>query len=172
MQACVSASAGQVRRERTRLLAGGLNTRAMNSIAAGTTMPPVVTFRGVPSSVSAGVAAVVLRIGSSRAFSGARGSYHQALEALQEDTREWWQDVLTGKIEADAGEEPYGADAESLARFLRERVGGWYKLRRVELEQRPHIRAQAFGEALEPKHLERLARYEVHLDRKFERMFG
>ena len=32
------------------------------------------------------------------------------------------------------------------------------------------IREQAFGEALDPDKLERLGRYEVHLDRKLERM--
>ena len=32
------------------------------------------------------------------------------------------------------------------------------------------IRDQAFGEALDPDKLERLGRYEVHLDRKLERM--
>ena len=32
------------------------------------------------------------------------------------------------------------------------------------------IRAQAFGESLDPNKLEQLARYEVHLDRKLERM--
>ena len=31
-------------------------------------------------------------------------------------------------------------------------------------------REQAFGEALDPDKLERLGRYEVHLDRKLERM--
>jgi hypothetical protein len=34
----------------------------------------------------------------------------------------------------------------------------------------PLIREQAFGEALDPDKLERLGRYEVHLDRKLERM--
>ena len=34
------------------------------------------------------------------------------------------------------------------------------------------IREQAFGEALDPDKLERLGRYEVHLDRKFERMLA
>ena len=65
MQARVSASAGQIHRERPRLLASGLNTRVMNSITAGTTMPLGAAFLGVPSSVSAGVVAVavVLRIG-------------------------------------------------------------------------------------------------------------
>jgi hypothetical protein len=40
---------------------------------------------------------------------------------------------------------------------------------RNELANRPPIREQAFGEALDDK-LERLGRYEVHLDRKLERM--
>ena len=55
-----------VRRERTRLLANGLNTLAMSSIAAGATIPVVAAWAGVPSPVSAGVlaAAVALRIGS------------------------------------------------------------------------------------------------------------
>jgi hypothetical protein len=34
---------------------------------------------------------------------------------------------------------------------------------------RPLIRDQALGEALDPDKLERLGRYEVHLDRKLER---
>ena len=34
---------------------------------------------------------------------------------------------------------------------------------------RPLSREQAFGESLEPDKLERLRRYEVHLDRKLER---
>jgi hypothetical protein len=45
----------------------------------------------------------------------------------------------------------------------------WYDKRRRELDNRPLIRAQAFGDAVEPGRLERLARYEVHLDRKLER---
>ncbi|HWX35919.1 MAG TPA: hypothetical protein VNZ53_51945 [Steroidobacteraceae bacterium] len=45
----------------------------------------------------------------------------------------------------------------------------WYDKRQRELDNRPLIRAQAFGEAVEPDRLERLARYEVHLDRKLER---
>jgi hypothetical protein len=35
--------------------------------------------------------------------------------------------------------------------------------------QPPLIREQAFGEAFDPHQLERLGRYEVHLDRKLER---
>jgi hypothetical protein len=46
----------------------------------------------------------------------------------------------------------------------------WYETRRKELQNRPLIRDQAFGEAPDPDRLEGLARYEVHLDRKLERM--
>ena len=54
-------------------------------------------------------------------------------------------------------------------RFLASEVSSWYEKRQLELDRRPLIRAQAFGEAVDPNRLERLARYEVHLDRKLER---
>jgi hypothetical protein len=38
-----------------------------------------------------------------------------------------------------------------------------------ELSNRPLIREQALGESLDPDKLERLTRYEVHLDRKLVR---
>ena len=69
----------------------------------------------------------------------------------------------------DDGEGPYSRDAAGLARFLREKVGPWYDDRRQELGNRPLLRSQAFGQALEPDRLDKLARYEVHLDRKLER---
>ena len=46
----------------------------------------------------------------------------------------------------------------------------WFETRRKELANRPLIREQGFGEAVDPDKLERLGRYEVHLDRKLERM--
>jgi len=100
-------------------------------------------------------------------------AYSRALAALRGDTREWWEKQLTW--EADNYEEeqtPYRADAESLQRFLESEILPWYENRRRELENRPLIRAQAFGEAVDPHRLERLARYEVHLDRKLERMLA
>ncbi len=55
-----------IRRERTRLLANGLNTLAMSSIAAAATAPFVAAFLGVPQSVGAGLfaAAVMIRLAS------------------------------------------------------------------------------------------------------------
>ena len=70
------------------------------------------------------------------------------------------------------GEEPATADVEGLRRFLEGEVLPWFENRKKELANRPLIREQAFGEALDPDKLERLGRYEVHLDRKLERMLA
>ena len=64
--------------------------------------------------------------------------------------------------------EPYSADAKGLIRFLEDEVGPWYENRRRDLELRPFIQSQAFGEALKPNRLDQLSRHEVHLDRKLE----
>jgi hypothetical protein len=105
--------------------------------------------------------------------SSSASAYSRALAALRDDTRTWWEEQL-GWNAADYEEDqtPYGADAESLRRFLEAEILPWYDKRRLELENRPLIRAQAFGEAVDPNRLERLARYEVHLDRKLERILA
>jgi hypothetical protein len=100
-------------------------------------------------------------------------AYEAALAALREDTQEWWADVLAREPnELDEGEEPATADAPGLRRFLEADVLPWFENRKKELANRPLIREQAFGEALDPDKLERLARYEVHLDRKLERILA
>ena len=105
--------------------------------------------------------------------SGRNDAYEAALAALREDTRQWWEDVLArdpDELEEDG--EPYTADTAGLRRFLEGEVLPWFATRRKELANRPLIREQAFGEALDPDKLERLGRYEVHLDRKLERTLG
>jgi len=100
-------------------------------------------------------------------------AYAAALAALREDTRQWWEDMLArdpGDLEE--GETPLTADADGLRGFLEDEVFPWFENRKKELANRPLIREQAFGEALDPDKLERLGRYEVHLDRKFERMLS
>ena len=74
--------------------------------------------------------------------------------------------------ELEEDEQPATADVEGLRRFLEDEVLQWFENRRKELANRPLIREQAFGEALDPDKLERLGRYEVHLDRKLERMLA
>ena len=95
--------------------------------------------------------------------------YEAALAALRDDTCEWWADMLARHPDKQ-GDEPATADEAGLRRFLKGEVLPWYQTRRMELANRPLIREQAFGEALDPYKLERLGRYEVHLDRKLERM--
>ena len=98
-------------------------------------------------------------------------AYEAALAALREDTQAWWADVLArDPDEVEEGDEPATADVASLRRFLEGEVLLWFENRKKELANRPLIREQAFGEALDPDKLERLGRYEVHLDRKLERM--
>jgi hypothetical protein len=98
-------------------------------------------------------------------------AYEAGLAALREDTQAWWADTLAGDSdELGEDKEPATADVEGLRRFLEGEVLPWFENRRKELANRPLIRDQAFGDALDPNKLERLGRYEVHLDRKFERM--
>jgi len=100
-------------------------------------------------------------------------AYEAALAALREDTREWWADELAcSPDELEEDEAPATADVEGLRRFLQDRVLPWFDTRRKEMANRPLIREQAFGEAIDPDKLERLGRYEVHLDRKLERMLA
>jgi hypothetical protein len=100
-------------------------------------------------------------------------SYEAALAGLREDTQAWWADVLArDPDEFGDDEQPATADVEGLRRFLEDEVLPWFENRRKELANRPLIREQAFGEALDPEKLERLGRYEVHLDRKLERMLA
>ena len=97
--------------------------------------------------------------------------YEAAVAALREDTRDWWADRLACEPEnLDEGEGPYAADPDSLRRFIETQVQPWYGRRRIELTNRPLVREQAYGESLQAEKLEVLARYEVHLDRKLERM--
>jgi hypothetical protein len=102
-----------------------------------------------------------------------KDAYEAALAALRDDTREWWAETLACEPDGpDEGEERATADVEGLRRFLEAEVLPWFETRKKELTHRPLIREQAFGEALDPNKLERLGRYEVHLDRKLERMLS
>jgi hypothetical protein len=105
-------------------------------------------------------------------------AYEAALAELREDTQQWWAQLLArdpdelygiDPEELYGNQEPATADVDGLRRFLEGEVMPWFETRRKELGNRPLIREQAFGESLDPDKLERLSRYEVHLDRKLER---
>jgi len=92
-------------------------------------------------------------------------TYEGALAALADVTRAWW-------LEDKLGEENsrFKPTAEHLYRFLYYDVMKLYNQQYEEVIHRPLIRQQAEGEALIPgERLEKFSRYEVHLDRKFER---
>ena len=100
-------------------------------------------------------------------------TYEAALAALQEGTREWWAEVLDRPAdELEEDEAPATADAGGLRRFLEAEVLPWFESYKTELANQHLVREQAFGEALDPNKLEQLGRYEVHLDRKLERMLA
>jgi hypothetical protein len=100
-------------------------------------------------------------------------AYEAALSELPQDTQEWWADEFNVDPEKlEEGEEPATADVEGLRRFLEGKILPWFDKRKEEISRRPLLREQAFGESLDPDKLERLGRYEVHLDRKLERMLS
>jgi hypothetical protein len=82
---------------------------------------------------------------------GGKDVYREALTALNDATREWWDEaVASGHEDAGENEEPYRKNASGLRRFLESEALSWYARRQKEIENRPFIRAQAFGEALDP----------------------
>ena len=99
-------------------------------------------------------ASAILRRGGDRA-------YEKALRALLPETRDWWQEFL------DEGE--YTADVEGLTGFINEHVTPFCYQQEKEARHHDAIVNQTIGEGLQAYRLEKLSRYETHLDRKFER---
>jgi hypothetical protein len=105
--------------------------------------------------------------------SGRSDAYEAALAALRDDTRQWWEDLVTGDTEVlDEDKKRYPGDTAGLRDFLEGEILPRLARRGKELSYRPLIREQALGEALDLGKLEQLGRYEVHLDRKLERMLA
>ena len=99
-------------------------------------------------------AAAILRKGGPNAYAKAR-------RALIQESRDWWDEHVA--------EEEHPATAEGLAEFIRDSLEPiCYRMAR-EAQFTPAIKAQTLGEGLRAHLLEKLNRYETHLDRKFER---
>src|SRR5262245_48317240 len=65
-------------------------------------------------------------------------------------TEQWWADVLArDPEEREEDEVPATADAEGLRRFIESEVLPWFESRKEDLANRPLVREQAFGEALD-----------------------
>ncbi|MDO9227085.1 MAG: hypothetical protein Q8M09_06895 [Pseudomonadota bacterium] len=92
---------------------------------------------------------------------GGLNAYEKARRALIPDTRAWWDEYVE--------EEEHPATAEGLAQFIRETLEPICIRMEHEARFTPAIKAQTLGEGLQAHRLEKLNRYETHLDRKFER---
>ena len=99
-------------------------------------------------------ASAILRKGGDRA-------YDKALRALLPDSREWWDSYVE--------EDEYTADAEGLVSFITEHLSPLCYQQEKESRHHDAIVNQTIGEGLQAYKLEKLSRYETHLDRKFER---
>ena len=99
-------------------------------------------------------AAEILRRGGVRA-------YDRAVRALVGNSAQWFVNNLDdGEVEA---------TAESLAKFIDDDLLPFCRQMVVEVQSHEAIKAQTLGEGLQAHRLEKLNRYETHLDRKFER---
>lgn len=99
-------------------------------------------------------AAAILRKGGPNAYTKAR-------RALIAESRDWWDEHVE--------EESYPATADGLAQFICESLEPICMRMAQEARFTPAIKAQTLGESLQAHRLEKLNRYETHLDRKFER---
>ena len=99
-------------------------------------------------------AAAILRKGGATA-------YEKARRALVPESRDWWDENVAD------GEHP--ATAEGLEEFIRVSLEPICYRMVQEARFTPAIKAQTLGEGLQVHRLEKLNRYETHLDRKFER---
>lgn len=89
------------------------------------------------------------------------GSLEAAKQKLNAELIDWWREGI-----ADGEWRGGGAD---LYRFLVDEPRTYVQSEIAEVRRRPLIRQHVFDAALNPAVLDRLARYETHLDRKFER---
>ena len=92
---------------------------------------------------------------------GGDRAYDKAVRALLPDSREWWESYVE--------EEEYTADAEGLSSFITEHLSPLCHQQEKESRHHDAIVNQTIGEGLQAYKLEKLSRYETHLDRKFER---
>jgi hypothetical protein len=99
-------------------------------------------------------------------------AYEKALNSLDEQTRERWAEVSRElELTPFVVEAHYEANADGLLQFLENEMSANVR-RQMELESYEIIREQSIGEALRPSDFDGLIRYEVHLDRKLERMLA
>ena len=94
-------------------------------------------------------------------YKGGSKAYEKARRTLIPESRDWWDENVE--------DESYPATAEGMEQFIQESLMPICIRMEHEARYQPAIKAQTLGEGLQPHRLEKLNRYETHLDRKFER---
>src|SRR5215472_549215 len=157
---------------------------ALNQVERALPLGPIIEAVSATPSVTAKNLAELKRRNASLRLAleilsvGKPGAYEAALAELDERTRTSWQEQLapepeeTDDEDPDEDSEPYTANAAGLAEYLERCVLPECAKQLTYVENRSVIRTQVLGEALDCDKLERLGRYEVHLDRKLERMLA
>ena len=166
--------------EKTLMPFSGTLDTALVQVKGTLARPIIDAVTATPSETAKDLGELKRREASARSAleilsAGKAGSYETALAELDERTRTWWQEQLAPELEdPDEDEDPcgksYAADATGLAEYLKRSVLPDVAKLLGYVENRSVIRAQVLGEALDFERLEPLGRYEVHLDRKLERM--
>jgi hypothetical protein len=179
------------RKRRLRLAEAAAHRRALGTIlsslnpfsaeeAAVITIPPISEGERIERAISATdqqsaeeLAALKQERDKAKAAlevlrTGDADAYDKSVEALGPQTLEHWQERM--KYDFGDGEPPFEANASDLLRFLTKLVLPEHDAREIQIQSRPVVQAQAFGESFDPNRLEVLARHEVHLDRKLERI--
>ena len=92
---------------------------------------------------------------------GCANAYEKARRALLSSSRDWWDDQVE--------EDEHPATADGLQLFIIQSLEPLCVGMLQEARFTPAIKTQTLGEGLQAHRLEKLNRYETHLDRKFER---
>jgi len=169
--------------ERAAELPSGILDTALVQVEGTLPLGPILdAVTATPSATAKDLVELKRREASARSAleilrAGEAGAYEAALAGLDERTRKSWEELIAPEPEdpdeeqdPDSDVEPYTTDATGLAEYLQNSVLPGSAKQLGYVENRSVIRAQVLGEALEFERLEPLGRYEVHLDRKFERM--
>ncbi len=91
---------------------------------------------------------------------GGKNAYDKAMKALLPDSRDWWQEYVD--------EDEYPATIEGLSTFILVHLKPLCLIMEKETQHHAAIKTQALGEGLQAYRLQKLNRYETHLDRKFQ----
>ena len=101
---------------------------------------------------------------------GKSNAYDRALKMLDHQIRKGWEELV--EKPARHGNPGYTATADSLMDWIAFDAYPHFHRRLEAIDNIDAFREQAFGDSFKPEQLEKLARYETHLDRKFERTVG